>query len=60
MQNSWRMIQNHLSRIMNYFDNWFSNAFAEWLNSRIQRFISDLRWFKNTNYMLYRIITKFS
>ncbi len=59
MQNSWRMIQNHLSRIMNYFNNWFSNAFAEWLNSRIQRFVSDLRWFKDTNYMLYRIITKF-
>lgn len=60
MQNSGRMIQNHLSRIMNYFNNWFSNAFAEWLNSRIQRFVSDLRWFKDTNYMLYRIITKFA
>lgn len=59
MQNSWRMIQNHLTRILNYFNNWFTNAFAEWLNSRIQRFVSNLRWFKNENYMLYRIITKF-
>ena len=53
------MIQNHLVRIMHYFDNKFTNAFAEWLNSRIQRFVSNLRWFKNQNYMLYRIITKF-
>ena len=59
MQNSWRMIQNHLVRIMNYFNNRFTNAFAEWLNSQIQRFVSNLRWFKNQNYMLYRIITKF-
>jgi len=59
MQNSWRMIQNHLVRIMHYFDNKFTNAFAEWLNSRIQRFVSNLRWFKDQNYMLYRIITKF-
>lgn len=59
MQNSWRMIQNHLIRIIHYFDNKFTNAFAEWLNSRIQRFVSNLRWFKDQNYMLYRIITKF-
>ena len=59
MQNSWRMVQNHLARILNYFNNWFSNAFAESLNSRIQRFVSDIRGFKDTNYMLYRIITKF-
>jgi transposase len=60
MQNSWRMIQNHLDRIINYFSSKFTNAFAEGLNSRIARFISNLRWFKNDNYMLYRIITKFS
>lgn len=59
MQNSWRMVQNHLGRIMNYFNNWFTNAFAEWLNSRIQRFMSNLRWVTDENYMLYRIITKF-
>ena len=59
IQNSWRMIQNHLVRIIQYFDNKFTNAFAEWLNSRIQNFLSNLRWFKNPNYMLYRIIVKF-
>ena len=59
MQNSGRMIQNHLTRIKNYFDNWFTNAFAEWLNSRIARFLSNLRWFKDENYMIYRIIKKF-
>lgn len=59
MQNSGRMIQNHLVRIMAYFNNWFTNAFAEWLNSQIARFVSNLRWFKNQNYMLYRIIKKF-
>jgi len=42
MQNSGRMIQNHLVRIMAYFDNWFTNAFAEGLNSQIARFISNL------------------
>jgi len=30
MQNSWRMIQNHLDRIINYFSYKFTNAFAEW------------------------------
>jgi len=59
MQNSGRMIQNHLVRIMAYFDNWFTNAFAEWLNSQIARFVSNLRWFKNQNYMLYRVVKKF-
>lgn len=49
IQNSGRMVQNHLVRILTYFDNWFTNAF-----------VSNLRWFKNQNYMLYRIITKFS
>lgn len=60
IQNSWRMVQNHLSRISNYFISGFTNAFAENLNSRISRFISNLRWFKDLNYMLYRIIKKFS
>jgi hypothetical protein len=60
MQNSGRMIQNHLVRIMAYFHNWFTNAFAEWFNSQIARFVSNLRWFKNQNYMIYRIIKKFA
>ncbi len=59
MQNSWRIVQNHLVRILAYFDNKFTNAFAESLNSRIKRFISNLRWFKNQDYMIYRIIRKF-
>ncbi|PID87421.1 hypothetical protein CSB07_01280 [Candidatus Gracilibacteria bacterium] len=59
MQNSGRIVQNHLVRILAYFDNKFTNAFAESLNSRIKRFISNLRGFKNQDYMIYRIIRKF-
>ena len=59
LQNTWRMIKNHFNRILNYFQNRLTNWYAEWLNSRMQRIISNLRWFKNQNYMIYRMIKIF-
>ena len=59
LQNSWRLIKNHFDRILNYFRSRLTSGYAEWLNSRIQRIISSSRWFKNTNFMIYRIIKIF-
>jgi transposase len=53
-------IEKRLESISNYFISGHSNWFAEWLNSRIQRLISMSRWFKNKDYMIYRIIKLFS
>jgi transposase len=59
LQNTWRMIKYHFDRILNYFRTRLTNWYAEWLNSRIQRVISNSRWFKNSDYMIYRIIKIF-
>lgn len=59
LQNTWRMIKNHFERILNYFNSRLTNWYAEWLNSRIQKIISNSRWFKNQNYMIYRMIKIF-
>jgi transposase len=53
------MIKNHFDRILNYFDGRLTNGYAEWLNSRIQRVISNSRWFTDHDYMIYRIIKIF-
>lgn len=59
LQNSWRTVSNHLEWILSYFDNRSTNGYAEWLHSRIRRMISNVRWFKNKHYMLYRIMKTF-
>lgn len=59
LQNSWRMIKNHFDRICNYFRTWLTNWYAEGLNSRIQRLLSNSRGFKSEKFMLYRIIKVF-
>lgn len=59
LQNTWRMIKNHFDRIVNYFSSRLTNGYAEWLNSRIQKVISNSRWFKSKDYMIYRIIKIF-
>jgi len=59
LQNTWRMIKNLFDKILNYFRTWLTNWYAEWLNSRIQRIISNSRWFKNDDFMIYRIIKIF-
>ena len=53
-------IERRIETISNYFISRHSNWFAEWLNSRIQRLISMSRWFKNKDYMIYRIIKLFA
>ena len=53
-------IKNRLDSISNYFISKHSNWYAEWLNSRIQKLISMSKWFKNKDYMIYRIIKLFS
>jgi transposase len=60
LQNTGRMVKNHLEGILNYFDERSTNAFAEGLHSRIHRLISNVRGFKDTNYMLYRIMKVFA
>ena len=53
-------VERRIETISNYFISRHSNWFAEWLNSRIQRLISMSRWFKNKDYMIYRIIKLFA
>ena len=60
LQNAGRTVKNHLEGILNYFGTRSTNAFAEWLHSRIRRMISSVRWFKNKHYMLYRIMKIFA
>lgn len=60
LQNSWRTIKNHLEWILGYFWDRSTNAFAEWLHSRIRRVLSNFRWFKNPDYMFYRITRIFA
>ncbi len=60
VNNMIRTIERRIETISNYFISRHSNWFAEWLNSRIQRLISMSRWFKNKDYMIYRIIKLFA
>lgn len=59
LQNTWRMIKNHFDRIINYFSTRLTNGYAEWLNSRMQKVISNSKWFKDQDYMIYRMIKIF-
>ena len=59
INNMRKMIENRLDSITNYFRHRSTNGFAEGLNSRIQRLVSNARWFKNINYTIYRIIKLF-
>lgn len=60
IRNMWNTLNNNLYWICNYFISWHSNWFAEWLHSRIRRNLSNARWFKNKDYMVYKIEKKFS
>jgi len=60
LENAIKTIKNHFEWILNYFNWRLTNWYAEWLNSRIQRVLSNTRWFKDKTYMLYRIIKIFS
>ena len=60
IRNMWNTIKNNLIWISNYFISWHSNWFAEWLHSKIRRDLSNARWYKNKDYMIYKIEKKFS
>ena len=59
LQNAWRMVKNHIDRIVNYFNSRLTNGYAEGLNSRMQKIISNSKWFKDQDYMIYRMIKIF-
>ena len=52
--------QVHFDGLANYFISLHSTAYAEWLHSRIRELIQNVRWFKNKDYMMYRILKVFS
>ena len=59
LQNAWRMVKNHIDRIVNYFNSRLTNGYAEGLNSRMQKIIYNSKWFKDQDYMIYRMIKIF-
>jgi len=52
--------ETHFEGLTNYFISMHSTAYAEWLHSRIRELIQNVRWFKNKDYMIYRILKMFS
>ena len=59
IRNMWNTLNNHLWWISNYFKSRHTNSIAEWLNSRIRRVLNNSRWFRNYDYMVYRILRLF-
>jgi hypothetical protein len=54
------MIRKHEQLILNFFLKGASNATAERLNGKIQRFVSNNMDVKNRDFILYRIAGYFS
>ncbi len=52
--------QVHIDGLVNYFLSGHSTAYAEWLHSRIRELIQNVRWFRNKDYMIYRILKMFA
>jgi transposase len=55
-----KMIRKHERFILNFFSNGATNANAERLNGKIQRFVSNNMGIKNRDFILYRIAGYFS
>ena len=55
-----KMIRKHESEMMNFFKHGISNAKAERLNGKIQRFVSNNFGIKNKDFTLYRIANYFA
>ena len=55
-----RMIEKHETEIINFFDSGHTNAKAERLNGKIQRFVSNNYGIKDKDFALYRIAGYFS
>ena len=54
------MIRKHEDEIINFFRNGMTNAKAERLNGKIQRFVSNNYGIKDKDFALYRIANYFS
>jgi transposase len=55
-----KMIRKHEDEIINFFKHGMSNARAERLNGKIQRFVSNNYGIKNKDFSIYRIAGYFS
>jgi hypothetical protein len=55
-----KMIEKHEAEIVNFFDHGHTNAKAERLNGKIQRFVSNNFGLKDKDFSLYRIAGYFS
>jgi transposase len=55
-----RMIENHQSEIIRYFEKGLTNAKAENLNGKIQRFIANNFGIRNRDFFIYRMQIYFS
>jgi transposase len=55
-----KMIRKHEKEIINFFKNGLTNAKAERLNGKIQRFVSNNYGIKNKDFSIYRIANYFS
>jgi transposase len=55
-----KMIRKHEYEILNYFKHGHTNAKAERLNGKIQRFISDNYGFRDKDFALFRLVKYFS
>jgi transposase len=49
------MIENRQTEIIRYFENGLTNAKAENLNGKIQRFIANNSGIRNRGFFLYRL-----
>jgi transposase len=55
-----KMIRKHEDEIINFFHNGMTNAKAERLNGKIQRFVSNNYGIKDKDFILYRVANYFS
>ncbi|GHV62135.1 hypothetical protein FACS1894195_3710 [Bacteroidia bacterium] len=55
-----KMIDKHETEIINFFDRGHTNAKAERLNGKIQRFVTNNYGMKDKDFALYRIAGYFS
>ena len=55
-----KMVKKHEDNIINYFTSGLTNAKAENLNGKIQRFIANNYGIKNKDFAMFRIATYFA
>ena len=55
-----KMLEKHEENILNYFDSRLTNAKAENMNGKIQRFITNNYGIRDKDFNLYRIAKYFS